>query len=700
MTVIFAFAFTASRIVPTYHLDGAFQTYASLNRFTVGSWPGRDFLPYLGIGPPALLFPLYKIAGANLGASVFSATAMTLITVSLSWGTCAVFTLRTRSWLLISLFTALPIVLVSDFMLPIIVEYCPPLLSPNINAIAELSTPGFSLRPIRSCAPYLLALTLTPFLLPRLRSSMFPAGFAGASIGIVGAIWAADYALVSSILALLTAVVLLATRPHRRKAHFVVLLTTTVVSALSLALLATAGHPYSYYHYIFYDMRGDQFWYYAPWNESTRIFKVSDFSRALATEQVWGSIVFFVILIAISMVKRSYSLLILIYIGMSLLAGGFIATYGGHMGGYFSPFKAYSLAVFVIALIASLGSAVFRFTSFTTGRSVARDARAAVLCVLTSLLIGTLGYSAYTQATTIRSDEILLTSSPDYVYMPRFGGYLDRRWAHIVSMGNQSPKPLVEEYSGLLTAIWGPNSSVHVDSIIHALGKERRLLGDYVSHTRPLVVTTAPEMDPGWVSWSLSANWWFYRTLFSGYVPTRNSPTTIVWTPSQAAFWPKVGCEVQNSGQSVEVRTHGGGLHELLVRYNGPGYGLRAFSMLRNGINNGGEAGGYVALDPNAGSQAIPVFVSSSTPERFGLLNVPQSRLSLTTIKSCQIREIRVPAGANTLQIYGDVVNPSNSPSFDDYLMREADGSRPRLAVSSTWGSRNRMRVERRSIPI
>ena len=44
-------AWRSSLTVPTYHLDGSFQTASGLFRLAEGDVPGRDFYPYLGIGP-------------------------------------------------------------------------------------------------------------------------------------------------------------------------------------------------------------------------------------------------------------------------------------------------------------------------------------------------------------------------------------------------------------------------------------------------------------------------------------------------------------------------------------------------------------------------------------------------------------------------------------------------------------------------
>ena len=52
--------------VPTWHMDGAFQTASGLYRLADGQVPGRDFFPYLGIAPVLLLYPVFALLGGEL----------------------------------------------------------------------------------------------------------------------------------------------------------------------------------------------------------------------------------------------------------------------------------------------------------------------------------------------------------------------------------------------------------------------------------------------------------------------------------------------------------------------------------------------------------------------------------------------------------------------------------------------------------
>src|SRR3712207_3753669 len=57
--------------VPTFHMDGAFQTASGLYRLADGQWPGRGFFPYLGIAPVPVLYPGFALPGGAPPATRF-----------------------------------------------------------------------------------------------------------------------------------------------------------------------------------------------------------------------------------------------------------------------------------------------------------------------------------------------------------------------------------------------------------------------------------------------------------------------------------------------------------------------------------------------------------------------------------------------------------------------------------------------------
>jgi len=160
------------------------------------------------------------------------------------------------------------------------------------------------------------------------------------------------------------------------------------------------------------------------------------------------------------------------------------------------------------------------------------------------------------------------------------------------------------------------------------------------------------------VTWNLSANWWFYRDLFQGYAPVPASPLTLGWTPAEPATWAEVPCRTEGSEVVVEAPT--AGLYEVALRYQGPGRGARAFTMVQNDINVAVDADGYVALDPGAHEQRFPVAVRDpgSGTTVLATRDVPGDDGALTTLESCTASSITYPEGADTAALYGRLLAP------------------------------------------
>jgi hypothetical protein len=135
----------------------------------------------------------------------------------------------------------------------------------------------------------------------------------------------------------------------------------------------------------------------------------------------------------------------------------------------------------------------------------------------------------------------------------------------------------------------------------------------------------------------------------------QTSPRTVVWTPADPKPWARVDCSVTDAG--VELETTTPGFYEVTLRYRGPGQNARAFTMLQNNINVAIKADGYVALDPGATSQQVPVFVRKapgSGRTSLSLKDVPAEGNGgpLTTLLGCEGRAVSVPDGADTVYLY------------------------------------------------
>jgi hypothetical protein len=669
-------AWKASLTVPTFHLDGAFQTASGMFRLADGGLPGRDFFPYLGIGPLYLLFPLFLLLGGDMAASVFAAHFVTLLVAGVVIAT-VVQLVRTRPsrW-------AFALAATVPFVVVLVTNQWPALglVDPScggcIGAIRNATDPGFSLRPLRAFAPYLLALVVLAVLRTswRTRTRMLVVGSAA---GAVAALWSNDYGLVSGGLAvaLVTVAVLfrITDRGTRRPRAIAGLWAAAAVAYVVSGLVATGGHFVPYLTYNLSDVRGDQFWYYAGWEEVYKIYSPGDLVRVMLSE---GSVLSFVLLgllFTAALWTRRLSLLLLGYVGISLLLGGTAATVGGHGGGYYWSFRLWGVVV-AFAGAAAVAAASVRWIRARRpapalplpSAAVVRRVLGAVVAVA-ALVVGTL---AVRDATDLRAS---LASDDRYVWDDGLGGYLDARFADHVGWAREQGRPVVEEYMGLAGVVNGPYSDLPVDSVIHALGRQRDAFADHMATLPEPVVTTAPgaTMSEGawiddWASWNVSASWWFYRDLFRSYVPERTSPMTLVWTPAdEPATWTSVPCRV--SGYGIELDATANGFYEVNLDYRGPGDNARAFSMVRNRINAPGI--GWLALDPGATSQSFPIYVQGGAS--FPLKDIAAGWGDpLTTLTGCTASAVSFPAGTDTMDLYSPMVLTSRAL---DYQATPAD---------------------------
>ena len=178
--------------LPVQHIDGAFQTASGLYRLDAGQFPGRDFLPYLGVGPLFILYPFFEWFGANLAASVIATHLTCLLFALLSTGFIFHLVWRPKSFLTSMVISTLLILTTGTWA-----------LVPNCPAIEKLYcvfrhhigvwryVPGHSLRPIRAALPYLSAIVLYFFIL-RIHSTRLKYLSAGILAGFV-LLWSNDF---------------------------------------------------------------------------------------------------------------------------------------------------------------------------------------------------------------------------------------------------------------------------------------------------------------------------------------------------------------------------------------------------------------------------------------------------------------------------------------------------------------------------
>lgn len=288
--------------IPTFHLDGAFQTASGLFRLESGQAPGRDFFPYLGAGPLLLIFPFFKIAGGVLSASVFAAKFVTLtlgwIAVSVLWH--LIFRPRTA---IISFVGGAAVFIVTG------------LVARQLNFTNPFSfgfEPGNSLRPIRAAIPYIVAIA-SYFLISRFKNGLKRNILAGILIGI-SLLWSNDFAIPTAGLFVVFYFLLFYSKENSNwKKSAITLCFSAAISWALLLSLITFGHPFELIKYNLIDVATDQWWYFGPYGPSKRVFEIGQIFKLVSKENIFPLVVLLVASIsAIKTKKIEHALVALI----------------------------------------------------------------------------------------------------------------------------------------------------------------------------------------------------------------------------------------------------------------------------------------------------------------------------------------------------------------------------------------------------
>lgn len=634
-------ALAAAIDLPTYHLDGAFQTASSLYRLDAGQAPGKDFYPYLGVGPFLFLYPLFKAFGAHLAASVFSAKLLTLLLGSLATALIWQMIWRPRSFFTslaaAPLLLLVPVMLIQQSSLPL----------PQWLEFAV--TPGNSLRPIRAAAPYLLVSVYYLFL-AGLGSAKLRYGLAGLLTGAV-LLWSNDFAIPSAgLFALLLG--LDARRSGELSRHHLLLyLCATALSWLVLLWWLTEHQPLALLAYQFTDVARDQWWFFGPYDESSRIFHPLQLSRLIDRETL-APLLVLALVAALACRTRTFEHRLLCWLGTVLFAGGVIASVGGHLGGYFGGFYFWAMMTLGIALLRLAWIALARaHRAFLPGPGRAALGRAALglLWLLSVLPAGNAWSTLHSAAGQARSD-------PERFYVVELGGYLGSEWRDYIALARQSDgQQVLEEYWGLWSATRRVFPVWPVDSTIHALGQTRGA----ASRSLPgadIVISTRNAASPRWQPWNLSQNYWFYEELLHSWTPRFLSPTTVVWQRSgHARSARRIDCRIAHQDSPLLILDiPRPGFYEIAMRYASASDG-RTLILIRNNLSFGANAGGYVSIDPDGQAAKFPAYIprAGATSLDVKVAGAPGRELRIT---ACSAREIAladrevlpVPQGGET----------------------------------------------------
>ena len=618
----FYFSKFASINIPTFHLDGSFQTASGLFRLDAGQFPGRDFYPYLGVGPVFMLFPIFKMSGANISASVFAAQLAILMLGCFSAAFLWHMIWRPKSYL-----TSLAAGGLVFLMTVVVTKY--------LGLPALDSSPGNSLRAIRAAAPYLAVVIYYFWVQPIVTPWRYlRAGCLAAFV----LLWSNDFAIPTAGLLSLYIAVQAMRRGEFKLSNAIVYIVVALFVWLTLMEFATRGHVLALLQYNFLDVAHDQWWFFGPYGEANRVFNLGQLYKLISPE-TYFPLIALTGMAAICARTRSIECSLLLLVGVMLLAGGALASLGGHMGGYFGGFYLWSLMLSMVmllrALVLFLQKVLDGWPNLTGGWALAAGILIVLMCNASLF---------FWQAHQLRSAEIAAKKDTARFYVPELGGYLSVGWkAYIESARQYKGGSVMEEYWGIWSAMRRSFPSWPVDSVIHALGSIRAIASANLPRA-DMVISTRYEASPNWQPWSLTQNYWFYQTLLEGWVPSVSSPTTVIWhRVVHPRVLQSVDCRIDQNGSSLILVAPHAGFYDIDLKYAFSGV-RRSIVLVKNYISYGLDAGGYASVDPRGTNAQFPVYVKRAGPVVLGVKITPRADLAFSA-KSCTARYIPMENG-------------------------------------------------------
>jgi hypothetical protein len=512
-------------------IDGALQTWFALDHFARGEQLGTAFQSYLGVTMVLALLPVFVAGGKTLFASTLAACTLVLLGAFATAYVCV--------WLIRPV---PPRMRWQAALVLAFVFYYAGAMAGQATGIVWPATldPGVSLRPLRGALPFLVLPFFVVLMRRVWREGRAVAG--GLPLGLVagaGLLWSND-AGIPLVIALVGALAL-ALWPRfalmaRTLAAFVI---GVMASAGAILLAVTHGAPGPWLQYNFRDVAGDQFWFFAPWERSTRILSPADLPNILAHADPLSalSLVVLTLCVAFAAAQRLQGKSApvrgsaFVFVGASVLGTALLPQIGGHVG------AEYNGITFVIGACAPL--IVLPARAWRRVRGLLRMVGPRQVAVLT-------GVAALAM---VGADAARLAASPTRAertaYDPALGFFVTPAYAQDLAAMRRlaaawdvrsvpQDRRLLSVYTSPLDIVAGTRSPADVGSLIHALGPEKRAaFTALVAERRVAAVTTIAPDYSGWEGWITRANWPFFRALRENYVPIARGDQQVLWVRAE-----------------------------------------------------------------------------------------------------------------------------------------------------------------------
>ncbi|MDP2904289.1 MAG: hypothetical protein Q8N96_14480 [Methylovulum sp.] len=585
--------------IPTIHWDGAFQTSSALYRLDEGQFPGKDFYPYLGVGPLYVLYPIFKALGSDISSSIFSSYFAVAVVAMLSSAFIWHMVWQPKSFI-----TSVAAGSALFFLIILIVKVTGAfnLSFTLLNYDAIGLTPGHSLRSLRSFAPCLTAIIFYFFVL-KISSARMKYLAAGCLTGLL-LLWSNDYAISTSLL--FVALVIALSRNELRFNNVLVYLLLFVFTWAILLSMVTLGHPIELLKYNFLDVAKNQWWYFAPYNESDRIFTIRQFAQLFILGETPVALIVMAILAFLAWKYKSLEYTLLLWVGAALFSGGIVASVGGHYGFYyFEAFYYWSIAIIIVGCTRLIWSRFSKqITEYRWAPRVSAKLFMGIMCV--PMVIGFYRYM-------VELSEAKEDTNRFFVH--ELGGYLPKEWYDYIELARNTPSNqlVAEEYWGIWSALRRSFFNWPVDSVIHALGDTRNIAMQKLQNADTVISTrlsASLDLQP----WNVSQNYWFYKNLLSQYSVSALSPKTVVWkkSPDTTSIPIMVDCrpELTSAGMPLlRINVPAPGYYEMNVQYKiTKSHYQRALLLVQNNINFAMDSNGYISIDPKSTEVQFPAY--------------------------------------------------------------------------------------------
>lgn len=517
-------------------LDGALQTWFALDHFARGEQLGTAFQSYLGITMVLALVPVFVLAGKTLFASTLAAYVMVLA--------AAVAT----AWACVWLIRPVPprarwkaaVVLLFLF-------YYAGALCGQAIGLAWPATldPGVSLRPLRGAlAFFVLPVFVVLVRRVRLEGKAVAGGFPLGLVAGIGLLWSNDSGIPLVIATTGALVLALWDHPARLAWALPAFALGVLASASAILLALTRAAPSPWLAYNFRDVAGDQFWFFAPWERSTRILGVTDLPAILGHADPLSalSMVLLAACIAFAAVQRlrrrnaPVRASAFMLVGASVLGTALVPQIGGHVG------AEYNGIVFVLGVCAPLivaPTALWRRARPVLRRIGPREAAtltglAALAMIATEAARFAAAYSGSER--TVHDADLGFRVTPAYA---RDLAAMRRLAAAWDAQGVPQDRRLLSVYTSPLDIAAGARSPADVGSLIHALGPTKRAaFNALVAGKEVAAVTTIAPDYSGWEGWLTRASWPFFRALHENYTPIARNDQQVLWVRARGTRTP------------------------------------------------------------------------------------------------------------------------------------------------------------------